>query len=100
MINSRWCYGFLVLLFLFPASQLAQSDNSPPVSKVFALLNKTVESKSAAVGDKLVLQTISDVLVDGQMTIPQGSKILAHIAGAITKGKAEPQSILAITVDK
>src|SRR6266446_7890768 len=100
MINSRGCYGLLVLLFFFPSSQMAQSYSSPPVSKVFALLSKTVESKSASVGDELFLQTISDVVVDGQVIIPQGSKLLAHVAGAITKGKGEPQSILAITVDK
>ncbi len=100
MINYRARWGFLVLLILFPTSELAQSDNSPPVSKVFALLNKTVESKSASIGDELILQTISDVVVDGQLVIPKGSKFLGHVAGVLTKGKGEPQSLLTIVIDK
>jgi len=79
---------------------MAQSDNSPPVSKVFALLNKTVESKSASIGDELILQTISDVVVDGQMVIPKSSKFFGHVAGVLTKGKGEPQSLLTIVIDK
>ncbi len=100
MINYRARWGFLVLLLLFPTSLMAQSDNSPPVSKVFALLNKTVESKSASIGDELILQTISGVVVDGQLVIPKGSKVLGHVAGVLTKGKGEPQSLLTIVIDK
>ena len=100
MIKYRARWGFLVLLFLFPTSLMAQSDNSPPVSKVFALLNKTVESKSASIGDELILQTISDVVVDGQMVIPKSSKFLCHVAGVVSKGKGEPQSLLTIVIDK
>ena len=100
MIKYRARWGFLVLLLLFPTSLMAQSDNSPPVSKVFALLNKTVESKSASIGDELILQTISDVVVDGQMVIPKSSKFLCHVAGVVNKGKGEPQSLLTIVIDK
>ncbi len=100
MINYRAWWWFLVLLLLFPTSSLAQSNNSPPVSKVFALLDKTVESKSASIGDELILQTISDVVVDGQMVIPKSSKFLCHVAGVVSKGKGEPQSLLTIVIDK
>ncbi len=100
MINYRARCGFLMLLFLFPTSLMAQSDNSAPVSRVVALLNKTVESKSASIGDELILQTLSDVVVDAQVVIPKGCKFLGHVAGVVSKGKDEPQSLLTIVIDK
>ena len=100
MINNRRCLAFLVLVFLFPATLMAQSDNAPSVSRVFAILNKTLDSKTASIGDELTLQTITDVVVDGQVVIAKGAKVLGHVAGVITKGNNEPQSVLTIVIDK
>ena len=79
---------------------MAQSKNERPVSTAFAVLSKSLESRSSTIGDEVMLRTISDVLVDGQVVIPKGSKVLAHIAGAVIKGKDEPQSMLAVVIDK
>ncbi|MFN2577342.1 MAG: hypothetical protein ABR607_06585 [Pyrinomonadaceae bacterium] len=68
--------------------------------KVFAVLNRSLETKTSATGDDVVMTTLNDVVTDNEVVIPKGSKILGHIAGAAPKGGDEPKSILAIRLDK
>jgi hypothetical protein len=90
----------LAAIFLFSTSLIAQTSNETRVSKVLAVLTKSLESRSATVGQELTLRTINDVEVDGKTVIPRGSKLVAHVSEVATKGKDEPQSALAITIDK
>ena len=100
MSKTTRCFGVLVILF-FSTSLMAQPDNATPsVSKVFATLSKSLDSKSSAIGDEFAMETISDVFVDGQLVIPRGSKFSCHVAGVVSKGKGEPQSLLTIVIDK
>jgi hypothetical protein len=87
-------------ILLFSTSSMAQSDNAPSVSKVFATLSKSLDSKGSTIGDEFAMETISDVVVDGQLVIPKNAKFLCHVAGVVTKGKGEPQSLLTIVIDK
>ena len=99
-MNKR-CYIFLMLIFLFPTSVMAQTGNAtPPVSTVFAVLTKSVESKSATAGQELILRTISDVVVDGEVIIPRGAQLLGHVSGVSIKGQGVPQSVLSVVIDK
>ncbi len=100
MNKNRWDCNFLSVTFLFSISLMAQTGDSPKVSTVFAVLTKTVESKSATVDQELILRTINDVMVNGKMIIPKGSKLVGHVSEVATKGKDEPQSVLAIIIDK
>jgi len=97
--NMR-AHELVVLLLLLSTSVIAQTRDQPQVSTVFALLTKSVESKSAAVGQELILTTISDVIVDKEVVIPKDSKLLGHVAGVATRGKDQPQSRLAIVIEK
>jgi hypothetical protein len=81
-----------MVTLIFAASLMAQTGGTnPPVTTAFAVLTKSVESKSASVGQELILQTIKDVIVDGQMVIPRGSKFVGHITEVETAVGA-PQS--------
>ena len=100
MNKRRWSGRLLALVFFIPASLMAQTSNSNSVSTVVVVLTRTVESKGAIPDLELNLRTISDVVVGGEVVIPRGSKIACHVSEAITKGKDEPQSVLAIVVDK
>jgi hypothetical protein len=72
---NRSIFTLLILTLMFAASLMAQTGGTnPPVTTAFAVLTKSVESKSASVGQELILQTIKDVIVDGEMVIPRGSK--------------------------
>ena len=92
--------ALLILVGLFSPSLNAQSSAPPPVSIVFAVLAKSLDSRNAVIGDELTLRTISDVVVDSRVVIPKGSKLLGRVGGAVTKGKDEPKTALALIIDK
>ena len=103
--NKRGCkFPTLILLFsgsvLFSTSLKAQTGDQPRVSTVFAVLTKSLESKSATANQEVILRTTSDVIVNGKVIIPKGSKLLGHVSEVATKGKDEPQSVLAIIIEK
>lgn len=100
MSHNAWRLTYLTCILIFSASLVAQTRKPPPVSTVFAILTRSVESKSAAVGQELNLRTISEIVVDGQVIIPLGSRLVGHVVEVITKGKDEPQSRLSIVIDK
>ena len=79
---------------------MAQTGKEPAVSKVFAILQKSLDTKTSVKGDELVLRTLNDVVVQGQVVIPKGSRLLGRVAGVVAKGKGEPKSVLAIRIDK
>jgi hypothetical protein len=99
VIKRMWDRYFSLSILIFSTSLVAQTNQSQ-VSAAFAVLTKSVESKSATINEELNLRTISDVVVSGEVVIPRGSKVVGHVAETITKGKDEPQSVLAIVVDK
>ncbi len=98
--KNRRAYNLLAVSFLLSASVMAQRGSSPPVSSVFAVLINSLESKKATAGQELLLRTVSDVVVDGEIVIPRDSKMLGHITQVINKGKDGAQSGLAIVIDK
>ena len=102
MRDSR--FFALVLPFLtallFSNSLMAQTGDQPRVSMVFAVLTKSLESKSATAGQDLTLQTMSDVIIDGKVIIPKDSKLVGHVSEVATRSKDEPRSVLAIIIDK
>ncbi len=100
-MNTPRCNGkLLLLLSLLSVSLTAQTPSQPQVSTVFAVLTRTIESKSATAGQELVLRTMSDVVIDGELVIPRDSKLVGHVAEAITKAKDEPRSVLSVIIDK
>jgi hypothetical protein len=97
----------LIVMMMFLSSVLAQSNNTaplvdtgPPISTLTAVLTSYVESSSATEGQVFTLKTISDVVVDGQLVIPKGSRVLGHVTEAVTKGKDHPQSELWLVIEK
>ena len=100
-MNRNWRAGkFLLLILLFSTSLMAQTGNSPSVSNVFAVLTNSLETKTATAGQELILRTVSDVVVGGEIVIPKGSKMLGHITQVITKGENGSRSVMAIVIDK
>ena len=83
-----------MLVFALATSLIAQTGkSSPPVSKVFAVLTMSVDSKSAKAGDELNLRTLNDVVVDRVVVIPSGSKVIAHVSEIKDKAKSALRSI-------
>jgi hypothetical protein len=62
-------------------------------------LSKSLDAKKSKVGDKIELKTSMDMLSHGQVVIPRGSKIEAHITSAKPHTKDSPDSELGIAFD-
>ena len=92
--------GLSVLLLLITSHQSASGNNQPAVSIIFAIVEKRIDMKSASLNQELTLRTISDVVVDGTVVIPSGSRVVGHVVELATKGKGSEQTILAIVIDK
>ena len=67
---------------------------------VLASLTKSLELKSATVGQELTLRTLGDVAVNGQVVIPRDSKILGRVTQVTAKGKDGLQSAMAVVIEK
>ena len=92
--------GLNIVVLLITSYQSALAVNQQAVSSVFAVVLKRIETKSATVDQEFTLRTISDIVVDGTVVIPSGSKIVGHVVEVATKGKGSEQSILGIVIDK
>jgi len=98
--------SFRSVLFLFLAFALgcttlsAQSNDQPPVTRVFATLTAAIDSKIAVKGDEITLQTLNDITVGTVVIIPKGTKIMGYLANVINKDKQEPKTFLAIAIDR
>src|SRR5450432_3129908 len=74
---------------LAASAQQASSVQAPPAGKLFLVdtgthiplsLINSVSTKNAVAGDRIYLETVFPVLVDGRIVIPPGS----YVAGTIT----------------
>jgi hypothetical protein len=65
-----------------------------------AELSKSVDAKKAKPGDQVVAKTTQDMLANGRVVIPHGSKIIGHVTEAKAHEKGEPESTLGIAFDK
>ena len=92
--------GLTVMVLMITSHQCASGSNQPAVSTIFAIVVKRIDTKSAKLDEELTLRTISDVVVNGIVVIPSGSRVVGHIVELATKGKGSDQSILAIVIDK
>ena len=100
MNNIKWRPGLVALISLFSTSLIAQAPSQPRVSTVLAVLTKALESKNASVGQDLAMRTISEVQVNNEVVIPRDSKLVGRVSEVVTRGKDQPQSILAIIIEK
>ena len=89
----------VVLLALF-VSALAQEANPQKVISAYAILNTSVDTKSASVGQQLTFRIVADLVVKGVLVLPRDSTVYGRISEVQSKSKDQPQSALAIVIDK
>ncbi|HEY8188096.1 MAG TPA: hypothetical protein VIF64_18650 [Pyrinomonadaceae bacterium] len=99
MIN--YCFRSLILVALLSSVFCAQTnDRSPQVTTVTTVLISPLETKSAATGQEFWLRTTNDIVVNGEMILPKGSKVRGHIAETVARAEGHPQSELWLIIDK
>src|SRR5580704_9303244 len=81
-----------------------QSETSaaslPSGTAVNALLNSSVDSKKAKVGDKVEARTTEEIKFAGKTIVPTGAKLEGHVTEATARSKGDRGSTLAIQFDK
>ena len=88
-----------VLSALF-VSALAQETKPQKVVSAYAILTTTVDTKSATEGQQLTFRIVADLVVKGVLVLPRDSTVYGRISEVHAKGKDQPQSALAIVIDK
>jgi hypothetical protein len=93
-------------LMLFEGMSLAQATPAQasiriaPGTIIFAELSKSVDAKKVKVGDKIEAKTAVDLLSNGQVIIPRGSKIVGRVTDAKKRGKDSKESMVGIVFDR
>jgi len=83
----------------------ATSDTSQPNrvaagTVIPAELDKSIDAKKCKTGDSVSAKTTSDLLSNGQVVIPRGTKITGHVTAAKPHDKSDPSSSVAIAFDQ
>jgi hypothetical protein len=94
------CSIFVILCALCGTALRAQSTSAAQVTKVFAVLSTSLDTKTAARGDEVLLTTMKDLTVGGKVVIPKGATLVGHVGSAVNRGKDSAKSALAIVIDK
>ena len=89
----------VVLLALFVPAP-AQETNPQKVTSAYAILTTSVDTRSATEGQQLAFRIVADLIVKGIVVIPRDSTVYAHISEVQAKTRDQPQSALAIVIEK
>lgn len=85
-----------------PPSENTSSDASLAGGTVVnAMLNSSIDSKKAKVGEQITAHTTEAVKsTDGRTILPNGTKLIGHVTEAEARSNGQPEAKLAIQFDK
>ncbi len=86
-------------LFLIQDAPVQAATRITPGTIIPAELSKSVDAKKAKAGDKIEAKTVVDLLSNGQVLIPKGSKILGHVTDSKARSKDSKDSMVGIVFD-
>jgi hypothetical protein len=72
----------------------------PSGTALHAVLNSSLDSKKAKVGEKVEAHTTQAVTIDGRTIVPRGAQLEGHVAEATARSRGDQGSTLAIQFDK
>jgi hypothetical protein len=105
---TRTLFAALALIvFAAASSAVSQAQVAPPQSSsgvapgtlISAELSKPVDGKKAKVGEKVEAKVVEDVVSNGQVVVPKGSKMIGHVADAKAKNRDSKGSAVGIVFD-
>ena len=96
----RSVFSPIMVLLVLLVSVLAQERNPQKVTSAYAILTTSVDTKSATKGQQLTFRIVADLIVKGVAVIPRDSTVYARISDVQVKSKDQPQSALAIVIEK
>ena len=97
--RSRWM-PFLALACLAGLTTAARAEvNVPSGTTLVVTLDQSVSSKDAKTGQKLDGSLAQDVVVDGKVTVPKGSRVRLSVADVQASGRLSTPAKLWLKVD-
>src|ERR1700730_4901788 len=69
-------------------------------SSIHATLEKPVDARKNKPGDQVVAKTNEDVMSEGKVVIPRGSKIVGHVTEVKARGKGQAESAVSVVFDR
>jgi hypothetical protein len=87
-------------MFLVQATPAHAATKITPGTTIPAELTKGLDVKKVKAGDKIEAKTSVDLLSDGEVIIPKGSKITGHISDVKARSKDSKDSMVGIVFDQ
>jgi len=82
------------------SAQASESSQASSSSAVHATLMKPVDAHKNKAGDEVVAKTNQDMMSNGQVMVPKGSRIIGHVTEAKAKSSGQAQSSMGIAFDR
>lgn len=82
------------------ASNATDTAALPSGTALNVVLNSSLDSKKAKVGEKVEAHTTEAVTIDGRTIVPKGAKLEGHVTEATARSRGDKDSTLAIQFDK
>jgi type IV secretion system protein VirB10 len=104
----RFAAPLLLLAAVLAAQDAQPAPAQPPAEKTFVVepgtkipltLMNSISTRSAAEGDRVYLQTLFPILVDGRIVIPPGSYVAGTVTAVKRAGKVKGRAELFIRFD-
>ncbi|HEX7286479.1 MAG TPA: hypothetical protein VF532_09870 [Candidatus Angelobacter sp.] len=89
--------------FLWAAIAATQTPGPSGLAKDAILqteLAKTIDAKNAKPGDEVTARLTQDVLMNGKIILPRGTKVMGHVSEAQPHSKEHPEARLVLVFDK
>jgi hypothetical protein len=82
------------------SAQARKAYSEPALRAITGELTEKLDSKSARVGDRVVIKTKSSIRMADGREIPKGSQLVAHVAGAKSAGGGDANAQIALAFDR
>lgn len=79
---------------------ISANSNLASGTTILATLAKSVDAKKAKQGDEVTARAAQNVVSNGSVVIPRGSKLIGHVTDAKAREKGQNESSLGIAFDK
>lgn len=96
----RFVFSPIIVLVALFVPAPAQEMNPQKVTSAYAILTTSVDTKSATEGQLLIFRIVADLVVKGVVVIPRDSTVYGRISDVHAKSKDQPQTALAIVIEK
>jgi hypothetical protein len=79
---------------------ISSNSNLASGTTILAALTKSVDAKKAKQGDEVTARAAQNVVSNGSVVIPRGTKLIGHVTDAKAREKGQNESSVAIAFDK